>query len=176
MSVDRITDKNITSSSPTSSLFLNSTQGNAPRTAGRFSIFISGRRVLADRCDRTQFLPSSAGKPWGSAPCVFDPHGAEASNPAEMQKERQDNVLSLFLVRLAGVEPARPYGHKHLKLASLPVPAQPQNCDPCLNRKGYYICCGWICQQLFFKRRDFRGLTASRPPRPGPRKGPPCSG
>ena len=30
------------------------------------------------------------------------------------------------LVRLTGVEPVRPSGHKHLKLASLPIPAQPQ--------------------------------------------------
>ena len=29
------------------------------------------------------------------------------------------------LVRLTGVEPVRPFGHKHLKLASLPIPAQP---------------------------------------------------
>ena len=30
------------------------------------------------------------------------------------------------VVRLTGVEPVRPSGHKHLKLASLPIPAQPQ--------------------------------------------------
>ncbi len=31
-----------------------------------------------------------------------------------------------ILVRMAGLEPARPYEHQHLKLASLPIPAHPQ--------------------------------------------------
>ena len=34
--------------------------------------------------------------------------------------------VAIFMVRLTGVEPVRPFGHKHLKLASLPIPAQPQ--------------------------------------------------
>ena len=42
------------------------------------------------------------------------------------KKTSEQSELCSDVVRLAGVEPARPYGHKHLKLASLPVPAQPQ--------------------------------------------------
>ena len=42
------------------------------------------------------------------------------------KKTSEQSSLCSDVVRLAGVEPARPYGHKHLKLASLPVPAQPQ--------------------------------------------------
>ena len=37
--------------------------------------------------------------------------------------------VAIFMVRLTGVEPVRPFGHKHLKLASLPIPAQPQTND-----------------------------------------------
>ena len=33
---------------------------------------------------------------------------------------------SVLLVRMAGLEPARPVEHQHLKLASLPIPAHPQ--------------------------------------------------
>ena len=42
------------------------------------------------------------------------------------KKTSEQSSLCSDVVRLAGVEPARPYGHKHLKLASLPIPAQPQ--------------------------------------------------
>ena len=44
------------------------------------------------------------------------------------KKRRRERFRSrrLDLVRLTGVEPVRPFGHKHLKLASLPIPAQPQ--------------------------------------------------
>ena len=42
------------------------------------------------------------------------------------KKTPEQSSLCSDVVRLTGVEPVRPYGHKHLKLASLPVPAQPQ--------------------------------------------------
>ena len=35
-------------------------------------------------------------------------------------------TLAPTMVRMAGLEPARPYEHQHLKLASLPIPAHPQ--------------------------------------------------
>lgn len=34
------------------------------------------------------------------------------------------SCVSYFLVRAMGLEPTRPYGHKHLKLACLPIPAR----------------------------------------------------
>ena len=52
--------------------------------------------------------------------------------PAGAKPKKEDMtpvVMSSFLVRLTGVEPVRPSGHKHLKLASLPIPAQPQTND-----------------------------------------------
>ena len=42
------------------------------------------------------------------------------------KKTSEQSSLCSDVVRLAGVEPARPYGHKHLKLASLPIPAWPR--------------------------------------------------
>ena len=71
------------------------------------------------------------------------------------------------LVRLAGVEPARPYGHKHLKLASLPVPAQPRSAvsyRPLIYYSGH----GAICQLIFHflrKNPDRRGLALVTPRR-----------
>ena len=41
------------------------------------------------------------------------------------QKRRGTHTcVSSFLVRAMGLEPPRPYGHKHLKLACLPIPAR----------------------------------------------------
>ena len=41
------------------------------------------------------------------------------------QKRRGTRTcVSSFLVRAMGLEPTRPYGHKHLKLACLPIPAR----------------------------------------------------
>lgn len=34
--------------------------------------------------------------------------------------------MLLNMVRPTGLEPVHPFGHKHLKLACLPIPAQPQ--------------------------------------------------
>ena len=52
------------------------------------------------------------------------------------------------LVRLTGVEPVRPSGHKHLKLASLPIPAQPQS-TVIFRPLGYYTVLATICQRFF---------------------------
>ena len=41
---------------------------------------------------------------------------------AEQKKKDTTYVVSFFLVREAGVEPARPCEHWHLKPASLPIP------------------------------------------------------
>ncbi len=40
------------------------------------------------------------------------------------KKERHLYRCLSFLVRAMGLEPTRPYGHKHLKLACLPIPAR----------------------------------------------------
>lgn len=45
-----------------------------------------------------------------------------------MQKKKlleNTGFQGVLLVRMAGLEPARPYEHQHLKLASLPIPAHP---------------------------------------------------
>lgn len=56
--------------------------------------------------------------------------------------------LRTFVVRLTGVEPVRPFGHKHLKLASLPIPAQPQSAV--ISRPpDYYTVRNGICQRGF---------------------------
>ena len=51
----------------------------------------------------------------------------------------------LDLVRMTGLEPVRAFTHKHLKLASLPIPAHPQIST------NYYSFTDLICQ-LFFPR------------------------
>ena len=54
------------------------------------------------------------------------------ANWTDQKGQRKDDLskqVVLLLVRLTGVEPVRPSGHKHLKLASLPIPAQPQTND-----------------------------------------------
>ena len=53
----------------------------------------------------------------------------------------------IALVRLTGVEPVRPSGHKHLKLASLPIPAQPQN-TVIFKLLILYTVLKLICQQV----------------------------
>ena len=52
------------------------------------------------------------------------------------------------LVRLTGVEPVRPSGHKHLKLASLPIPAQPRRAV-IFRPLDYYTVRSGICQPDF---------------------------
>ena len=71
-----------------------------------------------------------------------------------VQKSRtsvRDFCLHLFcqckLVRLTGVEPVRPSGHKHLKLASLPIPAQPQSAV-LFRPLAYYSFLDGICQRV----------------------------
>ena len=68
-----------------------------------------------------------------------------------------------MLVRLTGVEPVRPSGHKHLKLASLPIPAQPQSAV--ISRPlAYYTFPGRICQRFFqvFIPGKCQGLNAEK--------------
>ena len=54
----------------------------------------------------------------------------------------------MVVVRLTGVEPVRPSGHKHLKLASLPIPAQPQSAV-IFRPLDYYTVNAGICQRFF---------------------------
>ena len=50
---------------------------------------------------------------------------AARRRPALRRKIRDTlSCVSYFLVRAMGLEPTRPYGHKHLKLACLPIPAR----------------------------------------------------
>ena len=73
----------------------------------------------------------------------------------------------IALVRLTGVEPVRPSGHKHLKLASLPIPAQPQSAV-IFRPLAYYSFLDGICQR-FFQVFIPAPLFAPRwPPAPSP--------
>ena len=74
----------------------------------------------------TNCEPSAAGRSWKGgarerADDVFFCH--------RHKKTPEQSELCSGVVRLTGVEPVRPSGHKHLKLASLPIPAQPQTND-----------------------------------------------
>ena len=66
-----------------------------------------------------------------------------------LQKSRRErhNVRG-DVVRLTGVEPVRPSGHKHLKLASLPIPAQPQS-TVIFRLLANYTFLKEICQRFF---------------------------
>lgn len=52
------------------------------------------------------------------------------------------------LVRIAGLEPARPYGHKTLDLAGLPVPPYPRNGVPYRSRTDDLILTKNVLYQL----------------------------
>ena len=59
---------------------------------------------------------------------VLEPESSESANSTTRAKcgqlKTEPSHLSVGeMVRVAGLEPARPYEHKHLKLACLPVPA-----------------------------------------------------
>ena len=50
---------------------------------------------------------------------------AIGENGTKLKGESVTYALPFSLVRMAGLEPARPIEHQHLKLASLPIPAHP---------------------------------------------------
>ena len=68
-------------------------------------------------------------KPWRRAnsfrPSILNQRVEPPSGRRNPKRKTSAKQMSFFLVRLTGVEPVRPSGHKHLKLASLPIPAQP---------------------------------------------------
>lgn len=49
------------------------------------------------------------------------------------------SCVSYSLVRAMGLEPTRPYGHKHLKLACLPIPARSQTEYPFIIAKRHRL-------------------------------------
>ncbi len=78
----------------------------------------------------------------------------EAERMAFLQKKMpEQSGLCSDVVRLTGVEPVRPSGHKHLKLASLPIPAQPHIESFCIGHTlqdgSYYNVQEGICQLPF---------------------------
>ena len=71
---------------------------------------------------------SVRGKPLRVSPLAFNhppagDHFCVAKVPHQKRRGTRTCVSS-FLVRAMGLEPTRPYGHKHLKLACLPIPAR----------------------------------------------------
>ena len=71
---------------------------------------------------------SVRGKPLRVSPLAFShpPAGDHFCTAKVPHQKRRDTrtCVSSFLVRAMGLEPTRPYGHKHLKLACLPIPAR----------------------------------------------------
>ena len=79
-------------------------------------------------------------------PC---PMGKSIPTGKKEKRRAQNSVLCgcLFfalLVRMTGLEPVRAFTHKHLKLASLPIPAHPQISI------HDYTCFAPICQPFLF--------------------------
>ena len=84
------------------------------------------------RC--TSVLPQAKPRRRGgsAAPSIEIPKGGAALRAAEPTKKDTTYVVSFFVVREAGVEPARPCEHWHLKPASLPIPP--------LAQVGLFLC------------------------------------
>ena len=68
------------------------------------------------------------GEPLPGSPLAFNhpPAGDHLCTAKVPHQQKRDILLdvSFLLVRAMGLEPTRPYGHKHLKLACLPIPAR----------------------------------------------------
>ena len=88
----------------------------------------------AARVRRTSVLPQAKPRRRGgsAAPSIEIPKGGAGPRPAESTKKDTTYVVSFFVVREAGVEPARPCEHWHLKPASLPIPP--------LAQVGLFLC------------------------------------
>ena len=88
----------------------------------------------AARVRRTSVLPQAKPRRRGgsAAPSIKIPKGGAGPRPAESTKKDTTYVVSFFVVREAGVEPARPCEHWHLKPASLPIPP--------LAQVGLFLC------------------------------------
>ena len=68
------------------------------------------------------------------------------------EKQKGHPLDVLFVVREAGVEPARPCEHWHLKPASLPIPPLARGLELRFVQRGIYNSIGkWECQGVFQK-------------------------
>ena len=68
------------------------------------------------------------------------------------EKQKGHPMDVLFVVREAGVEPARPCEHWHLKPASLPIPPLARGLELRFVQRGIYNSIGeWECQGVFKK-------------------------
>ena len=90
--------------------------------------FVTGCRFCCPHPYTSQGRGSVRGKPLRVSPLAFShppagDHFCTAKVPHQKRRGTQTCVSS-FLVRAMGLEPTRPYGHKHLKLACLPIPAR----------------------------------------------------
>lgn len=87
------------------------------------------------------------------------PSGALLLKMREKQKGHPLDVL--FVVREAGVEPARPCEHWHLKPASLPIPplARGLECTVCSVHEIYYHILPPVSTLFFLHRPFFLFLT-----------------
>ena len=74
------------------------------------------------------------------------------SNTASAKNKKDIRMDVLFVVREAGVEPARPCEHWHLKPASLPIPPLARGLELRFVQRGIYNSIGeWECQGVFKK-------------------------
>ena len=113
------------------------TEGWRPPSAARrhynlniFKFSASGQNYThpafwpAARVRRTSVLPQAKPRRRGgsAAPSIEIPKGGAALRAAEPKTKGHPFGCPFVLVREAGVEPARPCEHWHLKPASLPIP------------------------------------------------------
>ena len=91
-------------------------------------IYVITHRFCCSHPRISQGRGSVRGKPLRVSPLAFShppagDHFCTAKVPHQKRRGTRTCVSS-FLVRAMGLEPTRPYGHKHLKLACLPIPAR----------------------------------------------------
>ena len=113
----------------------------------------------AARVRRTSVLPQAKPRRRGgsAAPSIEIPKGRAALRAAEPKTKGHPFGCPFVLVREAGVEPARPCEHWHLKPASLPIPPLAQvGRSLCINRNEQYLTtergrCQLILKKVFAK-------------------------
>ena len=93
-----------------------------------------------------------------------------AADRFRTNKKRHAEACLFLLVRAMGLEPTRPYGHKHLKLACLPIPARSQTEYPFIIAKRHRLSRGTDEFPLSARAAPFlrtRGSCRWPPPAPG---------
>ena len=137
-------------------------------------LFVIALRFCCSHPRISQGRGSVRGKPLRVSPLTFShppagDHFCTAKVPHQKRRGTRTCVSS-FLVRAMGLEPTRPYGHKHLKLACLPIPARSQTEYPFIIAKRHRLSRGADEFPLSARAAPFlrsRGSCRWPPPAPG---------